>query len=121
MLKLLDIFLTFLHLAIISFNLFGWIWKPFRKAHLICVILTAASWLILGIWFGLGYCPITEWQWNVKSKLGETNLPNSFIKYYADKIFQIDFDASLIDKITAGSFLIAAFLSVYYNFIKGRK
>jgi hypothetical protein len=119
-LKLLDLLLTILHFAIIGFNLFGWVWKPLRRAHFIVVCTTAACWFILGIWFGIGYCPITDWDWQIKAKLGELNLPNSFIKYYADKIAGKDVDSSLIDALTAGGFFIAALLSVYFNFVQKR-
>jgi len=118
MLRLLDIFLTFIHLIIIGFNLFGWIWPTTRKAHFICVLATAASWLLLGLWFGVGYCPVTDWQWQVKAKLGEHDLPASFIKYYADKITGKNISSSFVDLITAICFAVAALLSVYVNFIK---
>jgi len=118
-LGILDLFLTLLHFAIIGFNLFGWIWKPLRKAHLICIAVTAGCWFILGIWYGIGYCPITDWDWSIKEKLGETNLPGSFIKYYADKISGKSVNDSFIDTMTAGCFFMAAMLSVYVNFIKG--
>jgi len=114
-LRLLDILLTLIHLAIIGFNLFGWIWKRTRRMHLVCVMLTAGCWFILGIWFGWGYCPVTDLQWHIKEKLGETNLPGSFIKYFADKISGIPVDASLVDTLTAGGFFAAALLSVYVN------
>ncbi|GEO04048.1 hypothetical protein AAE02nite_17120 [Adhaeribacter aerolatus] len=117
LLKLLDLFFTGLHLAIIGFNLFGWLWPRFRKLHFLLVLATAASWLLLGLWFGLGYCPITDWQWQVKTKLGERNLPNSFIKYYADYLTGRDFSPALVDTWTAILFGIAALLSVYFNFI----
>ena len=119
-LKILDLLLTILHFAIVGFNLFGWVWKPLRRAHFIVVCATAACWFILGIWFGIGYCPITDWDWQIKAKLGEQNLPNSFIKYYADKISGKDVDSSLIDALTAGGFFIAALLSVYFNFVQKR-
>lgn len=119
-LKILDLGLILLHFAIIGFNLFGWIWKPLRKAHFIVVCATAACWFIVGIWFGIGYCPITDWDWQVKEKLGEHNLPNSFIKYYADMVTGHPVDASLIDTLTAVGFFIAAMLSVYFNFIQKR-
>lgn len=121
MLRLLDVFLTFVHLAIIGFNLFGWIWPATRKAHFICIMATAVSWFLLGIWFGMGYCPVTDWQWRVKEQLGEHDLPASFIKYYADKISGKNISSSLVDFVTAISFAVAAFLSVYVNFIKKRK
>jgi hypothetical protein len=120
MLRLLDVFLTFVHLVIIGFNLFGWIWPATRKAHFICILATAASWFLLGIWFGMGYCPVTDWQWRVKEQLGEHDLPASFIKYYADKILPGNMSSSLIDTVTVIFFAIAAFLSVYVNFIKKR-
>jgi hypothetical protein len=118
MLKFLDILLTLAHFAIIGFNLFGWISPRTRKAHLIVVGATAFSWFILGIWFGWGYCPITEWQWNVKGKLGETNLPNSFIKYYVDKISGKDVNPWLVDMVTLVTFLAVIALAVYQNFFR---
>jgi hypothetical protein len=121
MLKLLDIFFTLLHLAIISFNLFAWIWVKTRKAHLIVAAVTLGSWFIIGIWYGWGYCFITDWQWQVKEKLGETNLPNSFIKYFADKITGKNFPPSLVDNVTLYLFLTAIAASVYINFFRKRQ
>lgn len=120
MLQFLDILLTFVHLAIIGFNLTGWIWPRTRRAHLLAVAATAASWLILGIWYGLGYCPVTDWQWRVKEQLGEQHLPPSFITYYAEKLSGRQFSDSLVNMITAGAFAAAAILSVYFNFFRKR-
>jgi|SRR6185437_4863184 len=120
-LRVLDLLLTLLHFAIIGFNLFGWIWKRTRRAHLICIAITAACWFILGIWFGIGYCPVTDWQWQVKEKLGEHNLPNSFITYYADKITGKAINPALIDMLTTVCFFSAAALSVYLNFFRKKR
>lgn len=117
-LQLIDLLFTLLHLVVIGFNLFGLIWKPTRKLHLVVILLTAACWFILGIWFGIGYCPITDWQWQIKERLGEQNLPNSFIKYYADYLFGKPVDAALIDILTASCFFAALLLSIYVNFIR---
>src|SRR5688572_16825139 len=121
MLEFLDYLLTITHLLIVGFNLFGWIWPRTRRAHLIVVLLTAASWFVLGIWYGMGYCPVTDWQWEVKTKLGETNLPGSFIKYYADKVAGKDFDAGTIDLITGISFAAVGIISIYLNLKRSRK
>jgi hypothetical protein len=120
-LKLLDTFLTMLHLIIIGFNLLGWIWPAMRRLHLIVVSATAGCWLILGIWFGLGYCPITDWQWHVKEQLGEHNLPGSFIKYFIDKITGKSVNASLVDACTAIGFLMAVMVTIYVNFVSKQK
>ncbi|MGI4730034.1 MAG: DUF2784 domain-containing protein [Janthinobacterium lividum] len=117
-LKLLDFLLTVVHLVIIGFNLFGWISPKTCKLHFVFVLLTAACWLGLGYWYGIGYCPVTDWQWQVKTQLGEQNLPNSFIKYEVDKIIGKDSNAVFIDIITAASFFLAAVISVYVNFFR---
>ncbi|MDB5016422.1 MAG: hypothetical protein JWQ84_1254 [Mucilaginibacter sp.] len=119
--RILDLLLTFLHLAIIGFNMLGWIWARTRKLHLAFITITAACWFILGIWYGIGYCPVTDWEWSVKEKLGEHNLPGSFIEYYADKLSGKSISASLIDIITAVCFFLAAVLSIYVNFFKKKK
>ncbi|HYH55178.1 MAG TPA: DUF2784 family protein, partial [Anseongella sp.] len=82
--------------------------------------LTAASWLLLGIWYGIGYCPLTDWQWQVKERLGESGLPASFIKYFADRVSGRDISASLINLLTAVCFAAAAAFSVYVNFFRKR-
>lgn len=118
MLRILDLFFTLLHLVIIGFNLTGWLWEPTKKLHLYIIFLTAMSWFGLGIWFGLGYCPLTDWQWQVKEKLGERNLPGSFIKYFADKITGLDIRPVIIDSITFIAFVLALVLSLYVNFLR---
>jgi hypothetical protein len=117
----LNILFTFLHFAIIGFNLAGWIWPKTRKAHLIVLAGTAASWFLLGIWYGWGYCFLTDWHWDVKEKLGETNLPNSFVKYFADKVTGRDFPPSLVDTATLSAFLAAIALGIYFSFFKKTK
>lgn len=115
--ELTDVFLTIFHLGIVLFNLFGWIPKATRKANFITILLTAASWFILGIWYGMGFCPVTEWQWQVKEKLGEQNLPSNFIEYVAEKWTGHDFDSNFISTMIAVCFVLATIASVYVNFI----
>jgi len=121
MLIVIDFFLSFLHIAFTLFNLLGWIWPRTRKLHLITMGATAASWFILGIWYGWGYCFLTDWQWTVKEKLGETNLPSSFIKYFADKLTGSDIDPSLVNTTTLVCFIAAVGLTIYVNFFKRAK
>lgn len=117
-LNFLDSLLTAVHFIIIGFNLFGWVFPATRKLHLYGVAITLGCWLILGIWYGIGYCPVTDWQWDVKTRLGEQNLPNSFIKYYADWITGTDINSTLIDILTLLFFLISILISVYLNFFR---
>ena len=118
MLYLADVLFTLLHIIIIVFNLFGWIFSATRKANLVCIIITAFCWFVLGIWFGWGYCPLTDWQWHIKEQLGETNLPASFITWLANKITGMRFSDTLINLLTLVFFLLAVIASVYFNFKK---
>jgi hypothetical protein len=119
-LQLLDYLFTFLHLLIITANLLLWIWPKTRKLHLYIVAITLFCWLILGIWYGIGYCPITDWQWQIKNKLGEANLPNSFVKYHLDNITGLNIPDTTVDIITLGTFLIAIICSIKFNFFQKR-
>ncbi len=121
MLTFLDILLTFLHLAIIVFNLSGWIWQKTRKAHLIVTGATAVSWFLMGIWYGWGYCFLTDLQWKVKQKLGETNLPDSFIKYTADNITGMNFNPQTVDKFTLSIFLGVIVITIYVNLFRKKR
>lgn len=120
MLKLLDILFLCLHIAIILFNLFGWIWNRTRKLHIYVVNVTLFSWLVLGLKYGLGYCFLTEWHWQVKYKLGETNLPVSFVKYFFDQFTLFQISAVTVDWITGISFSLAICMALYMNYFRKR-
>jgi hypothetical protein len=113
---ILDIFFIFFHSSLVVFNLFGWIFRKTRIWNLITLTLTGTSWLFLGLIVGtLGYCPLTEWHFNILLRLGERNLPSSYIKYLTDRITGLDISASLVDKITLYSFLAALSISLFLN------
>ena len=93
----LDLFFMAFHTVQIVFNLTGWIWKRTRRFHLGLMTLTLFSWFGLGWFYGFGYCPSTDWHWQIKEAMGETGLPNSFIKYYMDLLTGRDWDPDLLD------------------------
>jgi hypothetical protein len=112
----LDIFFVIFHSLLTLFNLFGWIWKRTRKLNLIVLSITGASWLFLGLIVGtLGYCPLTDWHFTILEKMGKTDLPNSYIKYLADRLTGSDLNASLVDDFTLYSFLAALAISILLN------
>lgn len=113
---LLDIFFVIFHTLLLLFNLTGWIWIKTRKINLVTLILTGASWSLLGWIVGVpGYCPFTDWHFNLLAKMGRTNLPDSYVKYLADRITGADFSQGFIDKLTLYSFLAALALSIFLN------
>lgn len=115
MLHVLDMLLHVFHLALIGFNLTGWIWARTRKIHLVTIAATGFSWFILGLRYGLGYCPCTDWQWQIKLKLGETRLPASYVKYILDRLTGFDVSPAFADWLTGLSFGAAVLLSVTLN------
>jgi len=119
--QIADYFFTIFHLFIILFTLLGWIWHRTRKLHFILIFFTLSSWFLLGIWFGIGYCPITDWQWQIKESLGEQNLPSSFIKYFADKITGTNINADIVDLFTGIGILFAIIAAIYFRFYKNEK
>jgi hypothetical protein len=113
---IIDIFFVIFHSSVVLFNLFGWIWKRTRIYNLVTLVLTGISWLFLGLIVGsLGYCPLTDWHFNVLEKLGKTDLPDSYMKYLADRITGLDVNASLVDKATLYTFLAVFIISLFIN------
>lgn len=115
MYTLLDYFFIVFHCSLVLFNLTGWAWRRTRRIHLITIGLTILSWFGLGIFYGWGYCPSTDWHWEIKRKLGETNLPNSYIKYYVDKLTAISWDPLVVDAAVLILGLLAFALSCWLN------
>jgi hypothetical protein len=82
-------------------------------------MVTGASWLFLGLIVGtIGYCPFTDWHFSILNKLGKTDLPNSYVKYLADRITGVDFSSSLVDSVTLYAFLAALVISLFMNLRK---
>lgn len=104
--KFLDIFFTIFHSSLVLFILSGWIWKRTRNLHLYIVLLTAGSWLILGIFYGLGYCPFTDWHFRVLERLGHTDLPASYISFLVIRITGLRPNQHLVDVVTTAGLAI---------------
>jgi len=117
---ILDILFVVFHTALIIFNLFGWIWKKTRKANLITLLLTGASWFLLGIFYGIGFCPLTDWHWEVLEKLGKSGLPNSYITYLIHRLTGLTSNEQWVDAMTVGLFFLALFISLYMNLFRKR-
>ena len=115
MLIFLDYFFLIFHTLLILFNVFGWIWKPLRLANLITLVLTGSSWFLLGIFYGFGFCPLTEWHFSIVEKLGETDLPYSYIQYLVSRISGIMPDEKLTDHLTLVFYFLALAASAFVN------
>ena len=86
--QVLNISFFAFHSSWILFNCLGWIWRQTRAWQLATVSLTALSWFGLGIWYGWGYCPCTEWHWQVRARLGHHD-PPSYIQLMIREVFGV--------------------------------
>ena len=108
------------HTALIFFNLFGWAWRRTLRLNLLSIFLTAGSWVAFAPWYGLGYCPCTDWHWQVKWALGQTDLPNNYLTYLFDAWTGIAVSDEFAFRLAWGALLPALALSVGLN-LKGRR
>jgi hypothetical protein len=115
-----DLFFVVFHSVLILFNLFGWIWRKTRRLNLITLLLTGASWFILGIFYGIGYCPLTDWHWNVLRKLGQNMHSDSYISYLIHRLTGFLPNDQLVDSLTVILYFLALFVSLYVNLRRRR-
>ena len=72
----------------------GWAWRRTRRWQLATVTLTALSWFGMGIWYGWGYCPSTDWHWQVRARLGYDN-PPSYIQLLLREVVGINLEGPM--------------------------
>lgn len=113
--RILDLVLPVLHGILVLFNLTGWAWRRTRRAHLVSITATLLSWTLLGLLYGFGYCPLTDWHWQIKRSLGERDLPASYVKYYLDRATGLDWDPTVVDVVVVVPALVALGLSLWLN------
>ncbi len=117
---LIDGLLTALHLAVILVNLTFWLIPRLRPVHFIVVNLTAFSWIVLGYFYGWGYCFLTDWHWKVKAYLGERPHQTSFIHYFLDQI-GFRYNPGLVDQATAVIFIVVWIIAWIQWFLRRRR
>lgn len=113
-LHLIDYFFFLFHTFLILFNVFGWLIPRWRFANLVTLSLTAFSWFVLGIFYGLGYCPFTDWHWEVRRLLGYSDESNSYIHFLILKILGINLSENLVDTATIIVFFTAFFINIFF-------
>jgi len=111
----LDAFFFVFHTGLVLFVLLGWLPRRTRLAHLAVVFLVFFSWFGLGLWYGIGYCPSTEWHWQVRQRLGYGPMADSYLKFVFDGLTGLDVNARVVDVLAFGCFLAAGCISVLLN------
>jgi hypothetical protein len=112
MLVFLDWFFTLFHALFTLFNLFGWVHPKTRNLHLVTVGLTLFSWIVMGFFYGFGYCFLTDWHYQVLYKLGHKNLPYSYITFLIERISGHRLDDGIVTDVTMWVFAIVVILTI---------
>ena len=103
------------HTALILFNLFGWVWERTLRFNLLSIILTVTAWFAFAPWYGLGYCPCTDWHWQVKEALGQTDLPNNYLTYLFETWTGIVVSDEFSATLAWAALVPALTLSLFFN------
>ena len=109
--EILNIGFFAFHTSWIAFNCLGWIWKRTRRWQLATVFLTTLSWFGLGIWYGWGYCPCTDWHWNVRARLGYDD-PPSYVQLLIRQFTGIELTSQWANAIALGVLSAVAGLGI---------
>ena len=105
-LYMMNILFHLVHLGIIFFFLFGWLWQKTLTAHFILSILILVSWCGLGLLYGFGYCLVTDIQWKIKKRMGDEPSTEYYIKYMLDKMTGLNTNPNTVNAITTYTFFI---------------
>jgi hypothetical protein len=112
--EILNVGFFVFHTVWILFNCVGWAWKRTRRWHLATVSLTALSWFGLGIRYGWGYCPCTDWHWQIREGLGYLD-PPSYIQLLIGELTGIQLGPDFANALALGTLIVVALLTVLLN------
>jgi hypothetical protein len=96
------------HTTLLVFNLTGWAWKRTRRLHALALAVTLFSWLVLGAWFGWGYCVCTDWHWQVRRAMGIRDPEGSYTQFLVRAATGSESDRVAMDWITGMALALAA-------------
>ena len=102
------------HTVWIGFNCVAWAWRRTRRWQLATLSLTALSWFGLGIWYGWGYCPFTDWHWQIRERLGYHD-PSSYIQLLVREIAGIDLTPARANALALGTLIVVGALTAFLN------
>jgi hypothetical protein len=102
------------HTVWIGFNCVAWAWRRTRRLQLATLSLTALSWFGLGIWYGWGYCPFTDWHWQIRERLGYQD-PPSYIQLLVRELAGVDLTPAWANALALGTLIVVGALTAFLN------
>ena len=119
----LDVMFFVFHTGLILFNLAGWIWPKTRRLHFFCVASTLFSWVVMGAFYGFGYCLCTDWHFQVRRSLGLPVFGHTYLQLMADVFMGINLSQTVSNLLAGGGLflILVAMISVSIRQRRRRK
>jgi hypothetical protein len=115
MLTLANILFFVFHTALIFFNLFGWAHPKTRKWNLITLLLTVFSWVVMGLWKGMGYCICTDWHWQIRRAMGIEETADSYLVLLVRNLSGWNPPLELVNRVAFVVIVVSLSMSVWTN------
>ena len=109
-----DLFFNVLHIMIILINSLGWIFNITLKPSLYLILITLSCWTLLGIFQGIGFCPLTYIHSHYLYANYEFHLPFSYLDYLLIDNFNLALTSKTISIIS----IFVIFISLLINLKK---
>ena len=109
-----DLFFNVLHIMVILINSLGWIFNITLKPSLYLILITLSCWTLLGIFQGIGFCPLTYIHSHYLYTNYEFHLPFSYLDYLLIDNFNLTLTSKMISIVS----IFVIFISLLINLKK---
>tara|TARA_B100001989_G_C24413747_1_gene400381 strand:- start:162 stop:716 length:555 start_codon:yes stop_codon:yes gene_type:complete len=109
-----DSIFNLLHVFVILLNTLGWVSEKTRRVSLLFLILTIFCWSIMGLFFGIGFCPLTYLHSEYLNFKYSYILPFSYMDHFIINIIDFNISSKIISIVS----ITFVFLSLYINLKK---
>ena len=114
-LQVADWFFLIFHTLWTLFNITGWMFRKTRKIHLITMSLTAFSWFVLGLRYGIGLCVCTEWHWQIRALMNKPIRSRSYIQFLIRELTGLTLNPRFVDVTVMVVFTVTILLTIVVN------
>jgi hypothetical protein len=115
MLAALNVLFFVFHTALIVLNVFGWIPRATRRWNLAALLLTFFSWVVMGLWFGAGYCLCTDLHFRVREAMGVHDEASSYLALLVNALSGWNPPTALVNGAAFWVFAFSMTMSVALN------
>lgn len=119
-LRTANVLLHALHVAVIGFSCFGWIWAETRPWHLALAAGIAASWFVVGPLIGqVGFCIVTGAQHAVWRRLDPAAPRPGYVRFLLERLTGRAVDSRVVVGWTQGVFYATTAVSITLSVVSG--